>query len=104
MAAVLSLRTMSPSLGTIVTALERSNATVRAIQRDNITGHAEELARFLPNGLTITRGRNCAVQRVVLLRPVPPDDVIESDTCEALVRWPLNSQHLFLFKPLLIAG
>jgi hypothetical protein len=35
-----------------VSALERSNATLRANQRDNATADAEALAPFLPNGLT----------------------------------------------------
>jgi hypothetical protein len=42
-----------PFRSALVSALERSNATLRAIQRDNITADAETLARFLPNGLTI---------------------------------------------------
>jgi hypothetical protein len=36
-----------------VSALERSNATLRVVRRDNITADSEALARFLPNGLTI---------------------------------------------------
>ena len=44
---------MPPFRSALVSALERSNATLRAIQRDSITADAEELARFLPNGLTI---------------------------------------------------
>jgi hypothetical protein len=42
-----------PFRSALVGALERSNATLRTIQRDNITADAETLARFLPNGLTI---------------------------------------------------
>src|SRR5258705_11824770 len=41
---------MPPFRSALVSALERSNATLRAIQRHNITADAEELARFLPNG------------------------------------------------------
>jgi hypothetical protein len=42
-----------PFRSALVSALESSNAKLRAIQRDNITADAEALARFLPNGLTI---------------------------------------------------
>jgi hypothetical protein len=42
-----------PFRSDLVSALERSNATLRATQRDNITADAEALARFLPNGKTI---------------------------------------------------
>jgi hypothetical protein len=42
-----------PFRSEFVTALERSNATLRTLQHDNITADAEVLARFLPNGLTI---------------------------------------------------
>jgi hypothetical protein len=42
-----------PFRSDLVGALERSNATLRATQRDNITADAEALARFLPNGKTI---------------------------------------------------
>jgi hypothetical protein len=42
-----------PFRSAFVSALERSNATLRAIQRDNIAADTEVLARVLPNGLTI---------------------------------------------------
>jgi hypothetical protein len=42
-----------PFRSEFMTALERSNATLRTLQHDNITADAEVLARFLPNGLTI---------------------------------------------------
>jgi hypothetical protein len=42
-----------PFRSAFVSALERSNATLRAIQRDNITVEAEVVAHFLPGGLPI---------------------------------------------------
>jgi hypothetical protein len=44
---------MPPFRSALVSALERSNATLRATQRDNATAEAGVLAHFLPNGLTI---------------------------------------------------
>jgi hypothetical protein len=44
---------MPPFHSALVSALERSNATLRAVQRDNATAEAGVLAYFLPNGLTI---------------------------------------------------
>jgi hypothetical protein len=76
----------------LVSALEGSNATLRAIQRDNITADAETLARFLPNGLTIREAEIVLRQEGFYCGPFQDDGASEG------ARWGEKYRHYVVCK------
>jgi hypothetical protein len=67
-----------PFRSALVTALETSNATLRAIQRDNITADAEAVARFLPIGSTVKEAESVLRKELFYCSPFQDDGAREA--------------------------
>jgi hypothetical protein len=70
-----------PFRSALVSALEGSNATLRAIQRDDITADAETVARFLPIGSTIKEAE------IVLRKELFHCSPFQDDGSREAARW-----------------
>jgi hypothetical protein len=81
-----------PFRSAFVSALERSNATLRAIQRDNITADTEVLARVLPNGLTIKEAEIVLRKEWFYCGPFRDDGPSEA------ARWGQKYRHYMICK------
>jgi len=81
-----------PFRSALVSALERSNATLRATQRDNITADAETVAVFLPNGSTINEAK------IVLRKDWFYCGPFRDDGASEAARWGEKYRHYMICK------
>jgi hypothetical protein len=81
-----------PFRSALVSALEGSNATLRTIQRDNITADAETVARFLPIGSTIKEAEIVLRKEWFYCGPFKDDGASEA------ARWGEKYRHYMICK------